>query len=73
MTRELDHEVSKEQQEYTTRANATVLLHTDICDWCKASNWRRYFEPSRADIRRVMKSLQENVELDENESLEELL
>jgi DNA-directed RNA polymerase subunit RPC12/RpoP len=73
LTRPLDHVVSQEKREYKTRDNSTVELFVDICDNCKTRNWQRYFEPTKADIRKVLKTMQEEAELQENESLEDLL
>ena len=73
MLRDLDHEVSFEKQEYKTRDNQTIELFVDICENCKASNWRRYFEPTKADIRRVLKTMQEDAKLSEEQTLEDLL
>lgn len=73
MYRSLDHEVSLEKQDYEARDGSTVTLHTDICQFCKERNWTRYFEPSRTDIRRVLKGMHKDAELEDNESLEDLL
>lgn len=73
MTRDLDHEVTDQKQEYKTKDGSTIELFIDICEFCKARNYQRYFEPTKADIRRVLKAMQEDAELGEEESLEELL
>jgi hypothetical protein len=73
MIRDADHVVSLEKQEYKTRDDSTVELFIDVCDWCKKRNWHRYFEPTRSDVKRILKAMQEDAELDEDQSLEELL
>ena len=73
MTRPIDHKVDVAKQEYQTKDKTTIELFVDICDSCKVRNNRLHFEPSKADIRRVLKSMQENVELSGDQSLEELL
>lgn len=73
MTRPTDHTVSLEKREYKTKDNSQIELFTDICDFCKARNWTKYFEPTRADIRRVLKAMQDEAKLSEDQSLEDLL
>ena len=73
MVRELDYEVSDARQTYKTTDNAEVELFTDICDRCKRRNLKKYFEPSRADIRKVLKTMKEDAKLDDEGSLEDLL
>jgi hypothetical protein len=73
MTRPLDHEVSQEKRSYKTKDDGDIELFIDICDYCKRRNFRRYFEPSKADIRRVLKTLKEDAELADDQSLEDLL
>ena len=73
MTRPLDHEVSDERRSYKTKDGGEIELFIDICDNCKRRNMRRYFEPSKADIRRVLKTLSEDAKLAEDQSLEDLL
>lgn len=63
---------SLEKREYKTRTDEQIELFIDICDACKARNWRKYFEPTKADIKRILKTMQENTDL-EDQSLEDLL
>jgi hypothetical protein len=65
--------VDKSKQEYKTKDKETVELFVDICEPCKGRNSRLYFEPTKADIQRILKTMQENAELGEDQSLEDLL
>lgn len=73
MIRDIDHVVSQEKQEYKTRDGDQIQLFVDICESCKTRNWTRHFEPSKADIKRVLKAMQGQVKLEENQSIEDLL
>lgn len=73
LTRPLDYVVSKSKQEYKIKDKETVELFIDICEPCKARNSRQYFEPTKADIKRILKTMQEEAELSEDQSLEDLL
>jgi len=74
MLRPIDFEYSLEKQEYKTRDGSSVSLHVNTCDKCQRKNFKLYFEPSKADIRRVLKGLHDtSTKLEEGESLEELL
>lgn len=73
MVRKPEHIVSQETREYKTRDGTPVTLLVDICDFCQVSNSKRHFEPSKADIRRLIKAIQEEGKLEEGQSLEELL
>jgi len=73
MVRPLDHVVSINTREYKTKDGSSVTLFVDICDYCQWRNFQRYFEPTKADVRRVLKSIQSDAKLPENQTLEELL
>lgn len=73
LTRPIDHVVDKFKQEYKTKDKGIIELFVDICESCKARNSRLYFEPTKADIKRILKGMQENAELGEDQSLEDLL
>jgi len=73
MTRPLDHVINEAKQEYKTKDKDTVELFVDICEPCKGRNSRLYFEPSKADIKRILKAMQEDAKLGEDQSLEDLL
>jgi len=73
LLRPLDYTPKLEKQEYKTRDGSTVELFTDVCDKCQARNWRKHFEPSKSDLRRVLRSIHGDAELSEEESLEDLL
>jgi hypothetical protein len=72
MTRDIDHEVSDVKQSYKTKDNTDVELFVDICDWCKQRNFHKYFEPTKADIRKILKTMKDDADLGDN-SLEDLL
>lgn len=73
MTRDLDHEVTLEKREYKSRDGSTVELFIDICEWCKKRNWHQHFEPTKADVKRVLKAMQQEAEIGGDQSLEDLL
>ncbi len=73
LIRPLDHVVSDEKRPYKTKTGDAVEFFIDICDPCKRRNFRKHFEPSREDIRKVLKTLKEDKELSDDQSLEDLL
>lgn len=73
MLRPLDHCVSKETQEFKTRDGSSVSLLVDTCDKCLGKNYRRYFEPTKSDIRHVLKAMNDEAKSSSDVSLEELL
>jgi hypothetical protein len=73
LIRSLDYSPNLEKQDYKTRDGSQVELFVDICENCKVRNWKRYFEPSKSDLKRVIKSIHEDVDLEGDESLEDLL
>ena len=72
LVRPLNHVVSLEEREYKTKNGTAIKLLVDICDHCRANNHKKFFEPSRADVKRLIKAIQEESPL-KDESLEELL
>jgi len=73
MTRPIAHVVSDEKHPYKTKTGEEREFFIDICDPCKRRNFRRHFEPSREDIRKVLKTLSEDATLADDQSLEDLL
>lgn len=73
MTRPMDHKVSQDKQEFKTRDGTSVSLFTDTCDPCIAKNYRTYFEPTKTDIRKVLKAMNDEAAASGDVSLEELL
>lgn len=73
MIRDLDHTVSRETRAYKAKDGTEIELLVDICEFCKQRNSKKFFEPSKADIRKVLKTMQEDAALNENDSLEDLL
>ena len=67
----LDYTPNREEKEFTKRDGTPIKLFVDICDFCKKKNWHKFFEPTKADIRKVIKALAEEKQLDQ--SLEEML
>lgn len=72
MTRSHDYEVSLEKNTYDTYAGDTIDLYTDICNFCIERNKKKYFEPTQADLKKVLKAMQEGASED-GPSLEEML
>jgi hypothetical protein len=73
MSRPMNHCVSKETQEFKTRDGSTVSLFLDTCDNCVAKNYRDHFEPTKSDVRKVLKAMNEEATASGDVSLEELL
>lgn len=77
MIRPVTYAVSKEQREYKTVRGDTVKLHVDTCDACIARNRREHFDPTPADLKKLMQAIKEKSEEPvadgEKTSLEELL
>ena len=73
MRRPLDHIVNQEMQVYKTKRGQEISLHIDICDFCRQRNYRYYFEPTKTDIKKVLKAMHDETIVDEETSLEDLL
>jgi hypothetical protein len=73
LIRPIGHVVSNETQEFKKRDGSSVALMVDICDPCIAKNYRDYFEPTRTDIRKVLKAMNDESQTPSDVSLEELL
>lgn len=73
MVRPMDHIVSEEKREYKAKDGQAVSLFVDICDFCQMRNFKRHFEPTKADVRRILKAIKTEAKLEENQSLENLL
>jgi hypothetical protein len=71
MTRPFTHIVSYETREYTTYKKDTIELYVDICNFCILKNKKKYFEPSKADLDKMLSALKTNEE--DGPSLEDLL
>ena len=72
MIRSHDHTVSLEKKTYNTYAGGTVELLADICTNCIESNKVKHFEPTKADLKKVLKAMREG-KMEEDMSLEEML
>ena len=73
MIRPIDHVVFKDRNTYNMANGESVILFADICDWCKKRNYKKYFEPQKANVRRVLKTLHDDSKLADDQSLEDLL
>lgn len=73
MTRQHDHAVSLEKKTYETYSGSHVDLLVDICDFCVNKNKIKYFEPSQADVRKVLQAMKGKTKLEEGQSLEDIL
>jgi len=73
VSRPLGHIISQEKQEFKTRDGSSVSLFIDTCDNCVGKNYRQYFEPTKSDIRKVLKAMNDEVKPSSDVSLEELL
>ena len=73
LIRDLDYIVSLEKHTYDTKDGNKIELFNDTCEFCKKKNFHKYFEPTRMDVKRILKSMQEGAKLSGDQSLEELL
>jgi len=73
MTRPHDHTVSLEKKTYDTYAGGTIDLFADICIPCIDRNKVQHFEPSPADLKKVLRAMQEGKIEEDGPSLEEML
>lgn len=73
MTRLLTHIVSQDKQEFKTRDGSSISLFVDTCEKCVSRNYRKYFEPTKSDIRKVLKAMNDEAKTSTDVSLEELL
>lgn len=73
MSRPHDHTVSLEKKTYETYGGQHVDLLVDICTFCITKNKIKYFEPSKADIRKVLSAMKGQTKLEEGQSLEDVL
>lgn len=62
---------SLEKQKFKDRNGNELELFVDICDKCKKRLYRKHFEPTEAQIKDVLKALQN--EQPTEKSLEEML
>jgi len=69
MVRPIGHVVSLKTTEFKTRDGSPINLLEDICSSCIGKNYRKYFEPTRSDVRKVLKAMNDEADV----SLEELL
>lgn len=73
MTRPIDHVVSIEKKEYKSKDGTIVSLMHDICDYCVKRNYQTYFEPTKADIKKIINAIKTEGNISENQSIEDLL
>lgn len=73
LLRPLGHVISTETQEFKKRDGSSIALMVDICDPCIAKNYRDYFEPTRTDVRKILKAMNDDAQASPDVSLEDLL
>lgn len=73
MSRPLDHKVSLEKKSFKIKNEQEIELLIDICDFCLAKNYRAYFEPTKTDIKKLLKAIHEEQPADSEKSLEDLV
>lgn len=69
----LDEEPSKKKREFKLPNDDTVELFEMVCSYCVHRYYKKYWEPKRADVKKIMRALAEEHALPEDTSLEELL
>ena len=71
MIRRPDHIVSLEKEEHMDRGNKPISLFVDTCEFCKIKNFKKHFEPTKSDIRKVINAMKDNDT--KGQSLEDML
>jgi len=69
----IDEEPSKEKRKFDLPNGEKIELFEMVCPFCVRKYYRKYWEPKKADVRKIMRALSEEHELPEDTSLEELL
>jgi hypothetical protein len=64
---------NKEKREFELPDGSKVELFAEVCPFCIRKYYKKYWEPKKTDVKKIMKALQEQHELPEDTSLEELL
>lgn len=72
MIRPVGYVVSLDKKTHKDKTGRDIDLFVDICDTCYNRNYKTYFEPTKADIRKILKTMQEDAKL-ADQSLEDLL
>ena len=72
MVRKPDHVVSLEKEEVIDKNNESIHLLTDVCEFCLSKNHKKHFEPTKAEIRKIINAMSGNLEL-KGKSLEDIL
>lgn len=73
MIRPINHSVSIEKKEYKSKDATVVSLMHDICDYCVKRNYQTYFEPTKADIRKIISAIKTESNMPKDQSIEDLL
>ena len=69
----IDEDPIKTKREFELPGGEKVELFEQVCPFCVHRYYKRYWEPKKADVRKIMRALAEERELPEDTSLEELL
>jgi hypothetical protein len=67
----LSEEVSYDKEEFETRDKSKVTLFTDLCEFCRIKNYKKYFKPTKTDAKKVIEAMEKGSE--DGASLEEML
>jgi hypothetical protein len=73
LTLPVDETPSKEKREFDLPDGSKVELFEQVCPFCVRKYYKKYWEPKKTDVKKIMKALEEAHELPEDTSLEELL
>jgi hypothetical protein len=69
----IDHVPSKDKREFDLPDGTKIELFQEVCEFCVRKYFRKYFEPKKTDVKKIMRALSDEHELPEDTSLEELL
>lgn len=72
MIRPKGHVVPHETREVETPSGKMVEIPIDVCDTCQRRIVRKYFQPTKQDVKKVIKAVKEQKDLGDK-SLEDIL
>lgn len=69
----IDDTPSKKKREFELPGGKKIELFEEVCQFCLRKYYKKYWEPKKADVKKIMRALAQEHELPEDTSLEELL
>jgi hypothetical protein len=69
----LGETASKEKRDFDLPGGDKVELFEQVCPFCVRKYYKKYWEPKKSDVKKIMQALEDAHELPDDTSLEELL